>query len=1512
MGLKHFLLSSVVALLPISPVLAQNTAPPTGDVSGARVTATGGTTGATLANTVPLSVLHFGQFTCDGQPHTYNAVTLQAAANAGQKIILPAGRCRLNATVHLVSGTELIGQGRPIQYQFTPTTGTTLDFVDVPSATDGLDSGGVTIQTARIADMQIERATGAGININCVYCTIERVSSAYNGGNGVTLTNTYLTTIDQLFTELNGGAGFVETSGSTNCLVSAACYTTTHISNSEADHNTGNGWDIQNQDTTTFYNTGSDHNGGYGYKAKWSLVSFVGADSESNAMSGYYLYQSRGHFSSSKGAANNTSATSGEANFLLADTGSFVQIDSSLDFAASTPNSLNAINTSNIYQNMNNTWVAAQAADGTSFAGNIAGVLKFKPTSEITFNPAASSATAYGLYGDSANTILNVETGGTLSFRVHNVNKATLDGSGNFAATGTGTVVNTLQINGAAASDRLLKFSSSGVARFGWDVNTTAESGSNVGSDLVLVRYSDAGSVIDTPMTVTRSTGLMTLGDGLTVNGNLTVTGTSGHTGTATFGVSSGGTGTGVVVNNGLQANGITSTGSGVVTVGSGGNNHIVLTPTSTGTGPSITSTGTDGLRILTGGSTLAMNEPWSQTASPAWSGATTPNGVLLTQSYTGSSSSTMNLNVSQVTDTLDGSGPGSMAGWYFLHNYGGGTTKGGRRAVDIALVQQGGAATDSGVDNFYTALRAQAFGRASPPGSSSTNPLGRVFGFNAYGEIQSGFTAPNYYQIAGGEIDVGIIGTGSSAAIRTGLTIADLGGIASGFWGDNMLWLYGGGVGFRNGIMFGDMQPWPLDASTGTMFGAKMAGGSNGSSPFTTKWGVDLVQVKFPSTGNPYDGGVLRSNGISIDGAGTIQQGSCYLSSGSSGGAIDCKGSFGTSAAIAAAGTGYKASAVEVFTTAYGGLWAVTINGSGVPSSIVQLSAPAYPSTTPPSNPVATINQRPDDSGTGLTLNITWNTTATGLSLQPSGGNIEMAAASQFISIGSAVGRKNAANNTVATWVGNAAGGLMIYYDQYGRVNSYLNSAHGMAFAAAAQTFDNSGVMMGYAAYVESKVGTSGAAWGSYTHGAKYGTGSVLGHEIDVANVGTLVKAKPYQMGLAGVTADIWLGAGGETAQQSSPISITNTAAAVGILANGTATNPAFFDKGIVIGANAIAGDDGSTGTAIAMQMAKGHEIQWVYDTTETRGAFIRSDATASGTGIIFGNSTINFARQSNESTPVLSIANAVTGQVNGFQIDGSATNTGVDIQAIGTDANIPIAIQPKGIAGWFALNIRDGSTTGGNGRGNKAVDLQMSRDAASQVASGNYSFAAGRANTASGDRAVGIGESNNITGTHSVGIGYASADRGKYGVEHFASGFFSNAGDAQDFKADLRVQTTDATATRITTDGAAAGAANSLTLPSSGSDRCSGQVLARNTSTGATASWSINWVIKTTGTVGSTALVGSPTITQDFADTGTTSWAVAITADTTNGASALAVTGAASTTIRWVGRVVCVETTS
>jgi len=140
----------------------------------------------------------------------------------------------------------------------------------------------------------------------------------------------------------------------------------------------------------------------------------------------------------------------------------------------------------------------------------------------------------------------------------------------------------------------------------------------------------------------------------------------------------------------------------------------------------------------------------------------------------------------------------------------------------------------------------------------------------------------------------------------------------------------------------------------------------------------------------------------------------------------------------------------------------------------------------------------------------------------------------------------------------------------------------------------------------------------------------------------------------------------------------------------------------------------------------------------------------------------------------------------------------TAAVIQSGTTNASLVIA--PNG-NGALIANIPDNGVTGGNARGNIAVDLQMSRGSANQVASGAASticggeqnrasniyavIAGGQSNTASGVyssvlagisntasasySSVGGGQSNSASGQHSVVAG---------GNSNSASGFYSFVG--------------------------------------------------------------------------------------------------------------------------------------
>ena len=303
--------------------------------------------------------------------------------------------------------------------------------------------------------------------------------------------------------------------------------------------------------------------------------------------------------------------------------------------------------------------------------------------------------------------------------------------------------------------------------------------------------------------------------------------------------------------------------------------------------------------------------------------------------------------------------------------------------------------------------------------------------------------------------------------------------------------------------------------------------------------------------------------------------------------------------------------------------------------------------------------------------------------------------------------------------------------------------------------------------------------------------------------------------------------------------------------------------------------------------------------------------------------------------------------------------------LQATGGTTNVSVSIVPKG-TGAFTLQVPDGTATGGNARGAYAVDLQTSRSAASQVGSGNYSFTTGYGNTNSaGDGSavfgyqssatsarggsplvagyqctntgtgyggvvlgyrssitasdysqgnVSIGNSTGVTcapsgtalngvaigdnvGTTAAG-GFATGERSladRYGMTAKASGRFAANGDAQQVGFVLRRKTTDATATTLMLDGSAI----RLTITSGKVMSAMCRICGIKSDGSAVSNYVRRVVIKNVG--GTTSLVGSvETIGTDIEDNASTD--IAITADDTNDALQINVTGIAAETWRWV----------
>ena len=287
----------------------------------------------------------------------------------------------------------------------------------------------------------------------------------------------------------------------------------------------------------------------------------------------------------------------------------------------------------------------------------------------------------------------------------------------------------------------------------------------------------------------------------------------------------------------------------------------------------------------------------------------------------------------------------------------------------------------------------------------------------------------------------------------------------------------------------------------------------------------------------------------------------------------------------------------------------------------------------------------------------------------------------------------------------------------------------------------------------------------------------------------------------------------------------------------------------------------------------------------------------------------------------------------------------------------NVAFVAQPSGTSG-FQLQQTDSTVTGGNARGAYAVDLQMSRQLATQVASGvgavaigventssnSYSFAAGLANAASGafSFATGLlnitsgssssafGELNTASGTYSLAAGLLNIASGSgscafnnqclaSGDNSIAMGVFATTRTIQSLLAlgtnrfsaqgksqlnilSVAVETSTNTPARLTSSTTVSSTDNQLVLQNNSAIAFSGLAIATITGGGDTASWKVEGGIKRGANAASTVLVGIPTVVSIGADVGAAAWTLALTADTTNGCLAATVTNGAGVNVRVV----------
>ena len=199
--------------------------------------------------------------------------------------------------------------------------------------------------------------------------------------------------------------------------------------------------------------------------------------------------------------------------------------------------------------------------------------------------------------------------------------------------------------------------------------------------------------------------------------------------------------------------------------------------------------------------------------------------------------------------------------------------------------------------------------------------------------------------------------------------------------------------------------------------------------------------------------------------------------------------------------------------------------------------------------------------------------------------------------------------------------------------------------------------------------------------------------------------------------------------------------------------------------------------------------------------------------------------------------------------------------------------------------------------------------------TASGNGAVCIGNGTSSGNNSAVVGGSSNTADSTNNIVIGGARGTTrsiaGNFVTPASNTPIITTSGVQQLATLLLGRETTNATATVLTSNTSAAATTNQVILPNNSAYTFQGTCIANVTGGGNTSGWKFEGVIKRGANAASTALVAAVTPTVIAQDAGASTWVLAITADTTNGGIAVTVTGQAATTIRWVAKIETTEVT-
>ena len=226
---------------------------------------------------------------------------------------------------------------------------------------------------------------------------------------------------------------------------------------------------------------------------------------------------------------------------------------------------------------------------------------------------------------------------------------------------------------------------------------------------------------------------------------------------------------------------------------------------------------------------------------------------------------------------------------------------------------------------------------------------------------------------------------------------------------------------------------------------------------------------------------------------------------------------------------------------------------------------------------------------------------------------------------------------------------------------------------------------------------------------------------------------------------------------------------------------------------------------------------------------------------------------------------------------------------------------------AAAIANNTSSYGATGSNsiamGRNSKATAADtFAVGGGFPAATATGAIAIGQGAQASGGESIAIGFGAQATTNNAVALGGRNAKASIHSKIAFG-GYFTGY---QSGLLTLVANTTDATATTLTSNNSTAGTTNQVILEDEGAMTFTGTVVVREDATDGDdyAGWEIKGVIMR-GTGVATTTLGVGIVNSLYHTAGLASASVALSADTTNGGLKIEVTGIAATNLRWVATV-------